>query len=161
MANVILIRPISQSWEGEKYYRSLSIPHGPLTLAGHLIDKGFTASIIDEIAMTEYIENEDIVLAAVNRLKDELKKEKPICVGITSMTGEQIRRGKIFSKVIKEFDKSIPIVWGGAHPTLLPEMTLKDEMVDIIATGEGDISFPVLVSELKKMDQEICQKSLV
>ena len=56
-----------------------------------------------------------------------------------------------FSKVIKEFDKSIPIVWGGAHPTLLPEMTLKDEMVDIIATGEGDISFPVLVSELKKM----------
>jgi len=49
MANVILIRPISQSWEGEKYYRSLSIPHGPLTLAGHLIDKGFSASIINNI----------------------------------------------------------------------------------------------------------------
>ncbi len=49
MANVILIRPISQSWGGEKYYRSLSIPHGPLTLAGHLIDKGYSTSIINNI----------------------------------------------------------------------------------------------------------------
>ena len=65
MANVIHIRPISQSWEGEKYYSSLSIPHGPLTLAGHLINKGFTAYIVDEIAITEYIENEAIVTAAV------------------------------------------------------------------------------------------------
>ena len=101
MANVILIRPISQSWEGEKYYRSLSIPHGPLTLAGHLIDKGFTANIIDEIAMTEYIENEDIVIAAVEKLKKELNNEVPVCVGITTMTGEQIRRGKIFALLSK------------------------------------------------------------
>tara|TARA_B100001123_G_C15259267_1_gene1005934 strand:- start:38 stop:1480 length:1443 start_codon:yes stop_codon:yes gene_type:complete len=150
MANVILIRPISQSWEGEKYYRSLSIPHGPLTLAGHLIDKGFTANIIDEIAMTEYIENEDIVIAAVEKLKKELNNEVPVCVGITTMTGEQIRRGKIFANIVRQFNKNIPIVWGGAHPTLLPEMTMQDDMVDIIATGEGDISFPILVRELKK-----------
>ena len=58
MANVILIRPISQSWEGERYYRPLSIPHGPLTLAAHLIDKNYTAHIIDEIAMTEYIDGQ-------------------------------------------------------------------------------------------------------
>ena len=149
MANVILIRPISQSWEGERYYRPLSIPHGPLTLAAHLIDKNYTAHIIDEIAMTEYIDGE-IVIAAVDRLKEELNKEIPVCVGITTMTGEQIRRGKIFAKVVREFNKNIPIVWGGAHPTLLPEMTIKDDMVDIVTTGEGDISFSILVNELKK-----------
>ena len=58
MANVILIRPISESWDGELYKRALSIPHGPLTLAAHLIHKGFSANIIDEIALTDIIKTE-------------------------------------------------------------------------------------------------------
>ena len=55
MANVIIIRPISESWSGELYKRALSIPHGPLTLSAHLIDKGYDPLIIDEIALTETI----------------------------------------------------------------------------------------------------------
>ena len=56
----------------------------------------------------------------------------------------------MFAKMIREFDEKIPIVWGGAHPSLLPEMTIEDETVDLICIGEGDISFPILVTELKK-----------
>ena len=78
------------------------------------------------------------------RFVDAIKKERPICIGITSMTGEQIRRGKTFSKMIREIDETIPIVWGGAHPSLLPEMTIEYKSVDLIITGEGDISFPIL-----------------
>ena len=66
------------------------------------------------------------------------------------MTGEQIRRGRIFASLVRKVDPEIPIVWGGAHPSLLPDMTIQDDKVDIICTGEGDISFPMLVSELKK-----------
>ena len=159
MANVIIIRPISErSWSPKEIYkRPLTIPHGPLTLAAHLIDKGFSTHIIDEIVLQETEVNErtkvmgdKISLKAQNRLFDEIKKEKPICVGITSMTGEQIRRGKIFSSLIRKADPKIPIVWGGAHPSLLPEMTIKDDKVDIVCVGEGDESFPILVSELKK-----------
>ena len=47
MANVIIIRPISESWSGELYKRALSIPHGPLTLSAHLIDKGYVKSAHD------------------------------------------------------------------------------------------------------------------
>ena len=148
MADVILIRPISDSWPGEAYVRNLSIPHGPLVLAAHLVDKGFTVKIIDEIALTEVIEDKvsDIALDQVRNLL----KEPTVCIGITSMTGEQIRRGKIYASLVKKINPKIPIVWGGAHPTLLPEMTLADKDVDIIVAGEGDISFPKLVSELKK-----------
>ena len=182
MANVIIIRPISESWSGEIYKaddigcklsdiannnliklenrkkngtlhgsgdQTLSIPHGPLTLSAHLIDKGFDPLIIDEIALTQTIESE-ISEKAIKILKDALKKERPICVGISSMTGEQIRRGKTFAKMIRDFDETVPIVWGGAHPSLLPEMTIEDETVDLICTGEGDISFPILVKELQK-----------
>jgi radical SAM superfamily enzyme YgiQ (UPF0313 family) len=150
MSEVILIRPVSESWSGKELYkRALSIPHGPLTLAAHLIDKGFSTHIIDEIALTEIINN-DISSKAQSRLLDEIKKEKPICVGISSMTGEQIRRGRIFASLVRKADPEIPIVWGGAHPSLLPIMTIQDDKVDIICSGEGDISFPILVSELKK-----------
>ena len=149
MANVILIRPISESWSGELYKRSLTIPHGPLTLAAHLVNKGFTASIIDEIVMTDMIDN-NISDKVQKKLFDELKKETPITVGITSMTGEQIRRGKIFASLVKKYNPNIPVVWGGAHPSLLPDTTIKDEHVDIVVRDEGDISFPILVSELKK-----------
>jgi radical SAM superfamily enzyme YgiQ (UPF0313 family) len=149
MSNVILIRPISESWSGELYKRALSIPHGPLALAAHIIDKGYTVKIIDEIALTETIKNE-ISVKAQSDLLNEIKKETPICIGITSMTGEQIRRGRMLASLVRKMNPNIPIVWGGAHPTLLPEMTIKDELVDIICAGEGDISFPILVSELKK-----------
>ncbi len=159
MANVIIIRPISdRSWSPKELYkRALTIPHGPLTLAAHLINKGFSTDIIDEIALqeTEVTEHTKVIvdrisLKAQNQLFNEIKKEKPVCVGITSMTGEQIRRGKIFSSLIRKADPKIPIVWGGAHPSLLPEMTIEDDKVDIVCIGEGDKSFPILVSELKK-----------
>ena len=72
MENVIIIRPISESWSGELYKRALSIPHGPLALSSHLIDKGFDPQIIDEIALTQTIETE-ISEKAIKTLKDALK----------------------------------------------------------------------------------------
>ena len=32
--------------EGEKYKRSLTVPHGPLTLAAHLVNNGFKTEIL-------------------------------------------------------------------------------------------------------------------
>lgn len=143
MPDVILVRPISESWAGEAYKRPITIPHGPLALAAHLIDKGFSVEIIDEIALTPAVAQDRLL---------HLLEEAPVCVGITTMTGMQIRRGRGFASLVRETDPDISIVWGGAHPTILPEMTIKDEYVDIVVCGEGDISFPLLVSQLKKKD---------
>ena len=30
------------------------------------------------------------------------------------------------------------LVWGGVHPTLLPEQTVANEFVDIVVRGEGE-----------------------
>ena len=142
VTDVVIIRPISDSWEGEKYKRSITVPHGPLTLSAHLVDKGFSVEILDEIAL-EPGETE-------RRLENSLKNKNPLCIGITSMTGEQIKRGKNFASLARKFNPNIPIVWGGAHPTILPKMTLEDQHVDIVCNGEGDVSFPLLVTEMKK-----------
>jgi radical SAM superfamily enzyme YgiQ (UPF0313 family) len=44
----------------------------------------------------------------------------------------------------------VPVVWGGVHPTLLPEQTLKNPLVDIVVEGEGEMTFFRLVETLDK-----------
>ncbi len=34
-----------------------------------------------------------------------------------------------------------PVVWGGIHPSLLPEQTLGNANIDIVVEGEGDETF--------------------
>lgn len=70
----------------------------------------------------------------------------PIFVGISCMSGQQIRYAIDFAKKVRNENPSCPIVWGGVHPTLLPQQTIENEMVDIVVRGEGDL----VVAELAK-----------
>ncbi len=36
-------------------------------------------------------------------------------------------------------------MWGGPHPSTVPEQTLENDYVDIVCIGEGDATFPELV----------------
>lgn len=72
-----------------------------------------------------------------------------LCVGITSMTGLMIKYGLLFAQLVRDFDKNIPIVWGGVHPSLLPEQTSQSGLVDIVVQGEGELTFLELVRRLE------------
>lgn len=69
-------------------------------------------------------------------------------VGISSMTGPMIRDGLRFARRVREFDPSIPIVWGGIHVTLLPEQALDHSLVDIVVRGEGEVTVVELAEAL-------------
>jgi len=125
---VRLDRPI---WE------EIRIPLGLLTIATPLDIAGYKVKIIDQ-RVEKYWKK---------ILLDELKKE-PICVGISSMTGPQIKYALEVSKLVKQ-NSNIPVVWGGVHPSLLPEQTLKNDFVDIVVQGEGEETFYELVRALK------------
>ena len=65
-------------------------------------------------------------------------RDPPLWVGISSMTGRQIHWGLEASRIVREIDPQTPIVWGGVHPTILPEQTLAHPLVDLVAVGEGE-----------------------
>ena len=53
------------------------------------------------------------------------------------------------SRFAKEaFGRSFPVVWGGVHPSLLPEQTLENENIDYLVVGEGELTFPAFLNEL-------------
>jgi len=59
-------------------------------------------------------------------------------VGISAMTGFQIRDGLDVARRVREARPDLPIVWGGWHPTILPEETLAHPLVDIVVIGQGE-----------------------
>lgn len=73
-----------------------------------------------------------------------------LCVGITAMTGHQITDGLKIARLVKAKHPDVPIVWGGWHPSLLPEQTIRDPFVDIVVKGQGERTFAELVEALSK-----------
>jgi radical SAM superfamily enzyme YgiQ (UPF0313 family) len=98
------------------------VPLSLLHLASFLINGGYSVKILDM------------------RLENfaDFKIGKPLFVGISTIHGSQIRYGLEFARKVRTFDSSIPLVWGGVHPTLLPEQTVASEFVDVVVRGEGE-----------------------
>lgn len=131
---VVLFHP--KSGEDDTGY----LPLSSLAIAGSLLKKNYKIKIINAGVEKDY---EHEILKFIN---------DAVCIGITSMTGYQIKDGLKIAKKIKENHKHIPIVWGGWHPSLLPEQTIKNPYVDIIVKGQGYLTFCELVEKLIKKE---------
>jgi len=124
--NVILV------YAGEKCTRP-RLPLALLFLSETLEKNGYKPMIIDM------------------RIDDwkSMDLDNPICVGLSVMTGPPISYALEFAKHVRDVDPNIPIVWGGVHPSLLPEQTILNEYVDIVVRGEGELTFLELVQKLE------------
>jgi radical SAM superfamily enzyme YgiQ (UPF0313 family) len=70
-----------------------------------------------------------------------------VAVGITTFTGGMIRNALEAAREVKRL-RDVPIIWGGIHPSLLPEQTARHELVDYVVEGEGEEAFATLVKKL-------------
>ncbi len=112
------------------------MPEGLLAVATPLDIAGYKVHIIDQRLEPDW---EQILQAEL--------KARPVCVGITAMTGPQIAGALKASEVVKR-NSDVPVVWGGIHATLLPRQTLENENVDIVVQEEGEETFLELVNAL-------------
>ena len=126
MPDVILIYPRTL-WDIKNV--TTRLPLAALYIGTVLQENGFSVQVIDQRVDDDW----------TNTLIRALR-ERPLWVGVSAMTGRQIRWGLEASRIVREQDPSIPIVWGGVHPTILPEQTLAHPLVDIVAVGEGEIT---------------------
>ncbi len=106
-------------------------PYSYLYLAPFLEKAGFEVEIID--ARVEYRWYE--------KLRSSLKDA--LCLGVTSMTGPDIYSVLKAAELAKSFNPPLPVIWGGVHATVLPELTVNHDLVDIVVRGIGN-SFPEL-----------------
>lgn len=64
---------------------------------------------------------------------------RPDYVGVSVMTGVQTAHSAEFSKKLKVASNT-PILWGGIHPSLLPEQCIKEDYIDYVIFGEGEMT---------------------
>ena len=79
---------------------------------------------------------------------EDLEVGNPIFIGLSCMSGQQIRYGLKLARKVREQNPLCPIVWGGVHPTLLPEQTAACNLVDVVVRGEAESVIVNLAREL-------------
>ncbi len=82
-------------------------------------------------------------------IQEEIKEYRPdiIAFSVTSFTFQNSLR---IGKFIKKIYPCIPFIFGGVHPTLLPEETIGHPLVDAICIGEGESSFLEYLDKLEE-----------
>ncbi len=73
-------------------------------------------------------------------------EEDSLCLGISSLTGYQIKDGLKIAALARKLKPDLPIVWGGYHPSLLPEQTVAHPLVDYVVRGQGELTFQELLA---------------
>ena len=79
---------------------------------------------------------------------DKIMAVNPLFVGFSVLTGRQTSTSAKLSSVIRAKNPSIPIVWGGVHPSLLPEECLKEKFIDVVCIREGEEIAPEIAEYL-------------
>ena len=130
---ILLIEPKSPNYH---VFSKFTIPRLGLPQLGAILKReGYDVKILFEEA-----EN--------NKKMDYKKIEdyKPDLVGISTITSTAPHAYSIADRV-RELLK-VPVVFGGAHPSFMPEEALMHG--DYVVRKEGDISFPQLIKTLAK-----------
>jgi radical SAM superfamily enzyme YgiQ (UPF0313 family) len=66
------------------------------------------------------------------------------------MTGTQLFFAIVIAEEVRKLTNgNVPLIWGGSHPSILPEQTLESNLVDIVVIGEGDYVFYDLVKAIE------------
>lgn len=135
MADIILIFP--RSGYGDFFIKDL--PLSLLYASSKTIKDGFVVEIIDQRNCRN----------TWKEILQERLKADPLIVGISVMTGPSIHYAIEISKFVKTVLPKTSIVWGGHHPTILPEQTLNVPFIDFLIRGAGSIPLAGLARTLK------------
>lgn len=77
-----------------------------------------------------------------------------VAAGFSVLTGNGINQSLRIAERVRRVCPDLPLVWGGYHPTLKPEQTLKNPLVDFVVRGEGEQTLVELLSALENPSDE-------
>ena len=128
---VLLINPTITS------QRNARFPLAILSLSASL-EARYACTLIDGNV------DRDFIATAVSAVRDR----SVIAAGVTVMGGPQLRSAIAVSKAIRKALPTLPIIWGGAFPTVVPQAALSSPFIDFAVRGQGGDTFLDLLNSL-------------
>ena len=92
--------------------------------------------------------NDDLMVDIIRKISEF----KPDIIGFSVLSSEFYFAISI-SRKVKEVYPDTAIIFGGLHPSLCPEETIKQPSIDIICIGEGEYALKELLDRLDKKDK--------
>lgn len=114
----------------------LGAPLSLLCLASPLQQAGFEVVLIDNVI------NPDFERAILR------EAENALCLGISMLTGPMIGAAIRVARKVKKNRPTLPIIFGGWHASLAVEQTLREDFVDAVVRGQGEITLLELVQRI-------------
>src|SRR5260370_20535746 len=114
----------------------LSAPLCLLALASPLLQAGFEVKLVANLTSPDF---EDAILREI---------QDALCLGISVLTGPMIGSAIRMAKKVKKVRPDLPVIFGGWHPSLVPDQTLKPDFVDAIVRAQGELTLLELVRRL-------------
>ena len=74
--------------------------------------------------------------------------DQAVCLGVTVLTGKPILDALRASRGAKRRNPNLKVIWGGWHPSLLPEQCLASPCVDVCVSGQGEETFREIALKL-------------
>ena len=107
----------------------LQLPLSLLYLGTFLKKKGYEVEL-------KYVCDEK----GFNEIIEMISKEKPLTIGISALFDFFMEDYIALAKKIKNFDKTIPIIFGGLSASANFDLLLKEAFVDYVICGEGEVA---------------------
>lgn len=138
---VVLLYPLT----GNDLGIGVAPPHSVLSVGAYLKEKGIPnrIRIIDQRTDRNW----------KRTLLEELAKG-PLLTGISSMTGVQLRHALDAAAFVRQHSPATTVVFGGVHVSLLPEQSVRSDLMDLCVVGEGELTMLELVSCLNEDRRE-------
>ncbi|RLF26601.1 MAG: hypothetical protein DRN01_04410, partial [Thermoplasmata archaeon] len=142
---VLLINPPFQRL---LYAERPYIPYGLLYIATFLQKNGIKSKVYNADLRTNNTVNQESE-EIWKEIEHVVKREKPDVVGIGVLTPQYASALKVAS-IVKNFDRDIPVIFGGVHSTFMADEVALGENVDIVVRGEGEETTLDIVKTLIK-----------
>lgn len=137
------------------YERPIVVPPLGLAYIGAVLENsGHKVKILDTVALNwrTPIKIKDRIHLGQKweHISDEIKRTKPDVVGISCPFSCQSDDAHEVAQLVKAYDPDVPVIMGGAHPSTLPNRVLRDQNVDYVVIGEGELTMLDLLKTLSK-----------
>ena len=133
---ILFIKPNFHAGNTDCHFARFDVP--PLGLS-------YIASYLDDLDVEVEIFDTKVKNLSYKKIRSEIKKFDPDIVGISVFISAVIYTSYDIAKIVKEINQNCIVVFGGRHPTFVPEETLKVDDVDIVVRGEGELTFRELI----------------
>ncbi len=137
---ILIVQRSSYPQMGALYLTNALLPHG---IATHLLPSDASTDELDRM----------------------ISRYDPIAVGCSVMTAPEIvdfvRHSMHVQATYNSVTKQLPVIWGGMHPTIVWRQTIQEPYIDVVVSGEAEITLPRLLNDIvehhRLPDQKLVQ----